>query len=216
RGARNGMGVDLVPDIQRPRQRLKPFAGTAPSANSKVGKSVHSDTARYALSAQTARSRLKGSLRERKKCHSPRRERSDAKGLLPGPLFGYLRPLVRVSIATARADTRPVRAQKTGAVISPVVEPTWIALELSAHNHAGVSCRTGITKDKRRSTPVFHLSSERLSKDTNDALFDTLLEGLVLCSRCATVLNGMVHGAQRNLQAFPFRGRLDAGRVSVS
>ncbi len=92
RGARNGMGVDLVPDIQRPRQRLKPFAGTAPSANSKVGKSVHSEAARSALSAQTARLRHKEARNaSTRRGHSPRRERSDAKGLLPGPLFGKRR-----------------------------------------------------------------------------------------------------------------------------
>ena len=218
-GARNGMGVDLVPGAQRSRLRLQPFEGIAPSANSKVEKSVHAETARYALSTQTARSRQKEARNaSARRGHSPRRERSDAKGLLPGPLFRKLAtsgPSEHSDGAT-RADTRPVRARKTGAVISPVVEPTRIALDLRAHNHAGVSRRTRIAKDKRRSTPVFHLSSKRLAKDTNDALFDTLLEGLVLCSRCVTVLNGMVHGAQRNLQAVPVRGRLDAGRVSVS
>ena len=110
-----------------------------PSANSKVWPSVHAETARFALSRRAARSRHKWARNaSARRGHSPRRERRDAKGLLPGPLFRK----IATSGPSEHSDgapsdgTRPVRARKTGAVLSPA-EPTRRETEFRTDTHAG-------------------------------------------------------------------------------
>jgi len=119
------MGVDRITGVND-RDCALAFQGTAPSANSKVWPSVHAETARFALSRQTARSRHKEARNaSARRGHSPRRERRDAKGLLPGPLFRKIATSgpSEHSDGAPRADTRPVRARKTGAVLNPA-DPT--------------------------------------------------------------------------------------------